>query len=121
MIPVKSIGYGYIPTELFRPKTLFLTLRFPEDANKLCINTIYYLSSSAPITMPRVKELLNVPLKVDDIIGLRVALTPVDVSTMKITGISHLRSTRFDTSLYVRQRQDPTPWGYDVTGFLYIR
>ena len=116
-IPIKSINYGYVPTVLNQPKTIFAVIRFPEYLRNIRINDIVYLKSNSLSLQP--KELENVPLKVEDVIGLRITLSKVDYDSLRlITDRYRLRSTGITNNMLLK-KPDERNWGYS-TNDLYL-
>lgn len=127
IVRIKSINYGYVPTVLFRPKTLFAVVRFPSDANKLVINKVYRLKIVGNVP-PEVRDIMDKPLRVEDIIGLRITLTPVAAPLFSKEQIN-FRSLNIYNEMLIPQvnylGKDSSPnhrsgWGYELNNAYLI-
>jgi hypothetical protein len=68
-IPISELSFGYLPVEVFRPRSLYATLKFPR--NDIYINGHYKITSQVAVN-GEITRYLNRPLQVDDVVGLRV-------------------------------------------------
>lgn len=78
---ILNLNYGFVPSELARPMSVYAELRFPAT-HQLSLYDIYYLRETDGHD-PKMSPYINRPLIIDDIVGKRVVIRFLDTANYK--------------------------------------